>query len=173
MASLKKFTHGAVLNQLRHNERTLENPSNEDIGPERSGDNYSLFSPEEGSCYDRYLERKEELYCYNRSDVKTMAAWIVTAPEIERKAMLNNFLYKAILGAGDTDTQEYFAKMIGHKQEKSYSRTTGRGAASITERQEKTWAIEPDELGRLRKDLVLLHPAGHDKLRKTPYYKKH
>lgn len=92
--------------------------------------------------------------------------------EIERKAMLNNFLYKAILGAGDTDTQEYFAKMIGHKQEKSYSRTTGRGAASITERQEKTWAIEPDELGRLRKDLILLHPAGYNKLHKVPYYKR-
>ena len=91
--------------------------------------------------------------------------------ETERKAMLNNFLYKAILGAGDTDTQEYFAKMIGHKQEKSYSKTTGHGAASITERQEKSWAIEPDELGRLRKDLVLLHPAGYDKLRKTPYFK--
>ena len=61
MASLKKFTNGAVLNQLRHNERTLENPSNEDIDPERSGDNYALFTPKEGSCYDRYLERKEDL----------------------------------------------------------------------------------------------------------------
>ena len=91
--------------------------------------------------------------------------------EIERKAMLNNFLYKAILGAGVTDTQEYFSKMIGHKQEKSYSRTTGRGAASITERQEKTWAIEPDELGRLQKNLILLHPAGYEKLKKCPYFK--
>ena len=61
--------------------------------------------------------------------------------------------------------------MIGHKQEKSYSKTTGHGTASITERQEKSWAIEPDELGRLREDLVLLHPAGYDKLRKTPYFK--
>lgn len=91
--------------------------------------------------------------------------------ETERKAMLNNFLYKAILGAGDTDTQEYFAKMIGHKLEKSYSKTTGNGADSFTEREEKVWAIEPDELGKLRKHLILLHPAGYDKLKKTPYFK--
>lgn len=91
--------------------------------------------------------------------------------ETERKAMLNNFLYKAILGASDTDTQEYFAKMIGHKQEKTYSKTTGHGTASITEHLEKTWSVEPEELGRLRKTLILLHPTGHDKLQKTPYYK--
>lgn len=81
MASLKKFTHGAVQNQLKHNERTLKHSSNEDIDPARSPNNYPLFTPENGSCYEHYLERKAELYCYNRSDVKTMAAWIVTAPE--------------------------------------------------------------------------------------------
>ena len=27
------------------------------------------------------VERKKELYCYNRKDVKVMAGWIVTVPK--------------------------------------------------------------------------------------------
>ena len=33
------------------------------------------------TAYDYYLQRKSELYCYNRSDVKTLAGWVVTAPK--------------------------------------------------------------------------------------------
>ena len=80
MASLEKFTRGAVANQLKHNDRTLKNNSNKDIDPARSDQNYSLFTPEHGNCYDRFKERISELYCYNRKDVKVMASWVVTAP---------------------------------------------------------------------------------------------
>lgn len=31
--------------------------------------------------YDYFLQRKSELYCYNRDDVKVMAGWVVTAPQ--------------------------------------------------------------------------------------------
>lgn len=80
MASVAKFDMGAVPNQLRHNERLIANPSNPDIDPERSSKNYSLLAPREISSYDYFLERKAELYCYNRADIKVMASWIVTAP---------------------------------------------------------------------------------------------
>ncbi len=90
---------------------------------------------------------------------------------ITRKDMLNNFLYKVVLGAGDADTQGEIAKMIGHKKEKQATRTSGRGAASITEREELVWAVEPDELGRLIDQLILIHPSGFERLRKTPYYR--
>lgn len=80
MASVKKFTASAVVNQLRHIERTIANPANRDIDPERECKNYSL-APDRGmSSYDYFLKRKSELYCYKRADVKVMAGWIVTVP---------------------------------------------------------------------------------------------
>ena len=81
MASVEKFTAHAVVNQLRHIERTIANPANEDIDSTRRNMNYSL-APDRGmSSYQYFLERKEELYCYGRDDVKVMAGWIVTAPK--------------------------------------------------------------------------------------------
>ena len=80
MASVAKFNMGAVCNQLRHNERLIAHSSNPDIDPSRSDQNYSLLEPREISSYDYFLQRKEELYCYNRADVKVLASWVVTAP---------------------------------------------------------------------------------------------
>ena len=81
MASVEKFTNGAVINQLRHCNRKIQNDNNKDIDPTRTHLNYSL-TPERGmSEYEYYRQRKNELYCYNRADVKTMAGWIVTAPQ--------------------------------------------------------------------------------------------
>lgn len=81
MASVEKFTMSAVSNQLRHIERTIATPSNEDINPELKDLNYSLAPERSISAYDYFLQRKAELYCYNREDVKVMAGWIVTAPK--------------------------------------------------------------------------------------------
>lgn len=81
MARLKKFTMAAVVNQLRHIERTIQHPSNDDIDPKRIGMNYSLLGDRGMTSYDYFLQRKSELYCYGRSDVKVMAGWVVTAPK--------------------------------------------------------------------------------------------
>lgn len=81
MACVKKFTAGAVRNQLRHNRREIEHSSNPDIDPSRQGLDYVL-SPDRGmSEYDYYKERLGQLYVYGRDDVKVMAGWIVTAPQ--------------------------------------------------------------------------------------------
>lgn len=80
MASVKKFTEKAISNQLRHIERTIENPANQDIDSQKTPLNYSLSPVREISSYDYYLHRKSQLYCFKRADVKTMAGWIVTAP---------------------------------------------------------------------------------------------
>lgn len=80
MASVKKFEMHAVPNQLRHNTRDILHSSNPDIDPDRSSQNYSLLPSRTISDYDYFLQRKEQLYCYNRADVKVLAAWIVTAP---------------------------------------------------------------------------------------------
>ncbi len=79
MACITKFESSAVSAQLRHNSRAVQNPSNPDIDPERSDQNYSTLPSRPVSDYDYFLQRKSELYCYHRKDVK-VAAWIVTAP---------------------------------------------------------------------------------------------
>lgn len=81
MASSKKFVHGAVRNQLRHIERQLKNPSNQDIDLEKIDLDYSLSPKRDISSYQYYQNRKSQLYVYGRSDVITMVGWIVTAPK--------------------------------------------------------------------------------------------
>ena len=91
MACAMKFSAGAVRNQLRHNRRTIEHSSNRDIDPERLEHDYVL-SPDRGMTeYDYFLQRKSELYCYNRDDVKVMVGWIVTAPQDLDPARYDDF----------------------------------------------------------------------------------
>lgn len=80
MASVKKFSEAEVINQLRHIERTIYNPTNEDIDKDKTHLNYSLSPQREVSSFNYYKHRKSELHCMNRKDVKTMAGWIITAP---------------------------------------------------------------------------------------------
>lgn len=89
----------------------------------------------------------------------------------ERMAMMNNFRYKVVLGASDTDTQEYFAKLIGHRDAKKYSISSNARQTMRIEREVKEWAIEPEELDRLDDELILLYPEGYMKLKKNYYYK--
>lgn len=81
MASVQKFTNSAVTNQLRHNAREIINNSNSDIDKTRTHLNYSLTPERSISPQEYYKIRKKELYVYGRSDVKTMAGWIVTTPK--------------------------------------------------------------------------------------------
>ena len=90
--------------------------------------------------------------------------------ETERKSMMANYRYQVVLGAADTETQEYFAKLIGHKKENTVSTTHGAGT-SYTEREERVYAVEPEELGRLKKELIVIHPGGHERLQKAFYFK--
>lgn len=81
----------------------------------------------------------------------------------ERMAMLNNFAFKVVLGASDTETQEYFAKLIGKQDQINIL---------DPERPQKEWIIEPSDFAHLRNELVLLHPDGHIRLKKNYYFKK-
>lgn len=81
MGSIAKFADCAVANQLRHNNRTIKNDRNKDIDSSRTHLNYSLTPERSCSEYEYYKQRKSELYVYGRSDVKTLAGWIITAPK--------------------------------------------------------------------------------------------
>lgn len=91
MASVQKFAAPAVVNILRHNIRQIQNPANTDIDTERIVENYSLIAPRGISDYDYFLQRKSELYCYNRANVKVLAGWVVTAPQDLEKEKLKAF----------------------------------------------------------------------------------
>lgn len=89
----------------------------------------------------------------------------------ERMAMMNNYRFKVVLGADDTDTQEYFAKLIGYQDTTKHSTSSNANQTTHTESEVKEWVIEPADLARLGKNLVLLHPDGHMVLKKNFYYK--
>ena len=81
MASVKKFTEAEVRNQIRHIERTIENPGNKDIDPGKIDLNYYLSPERDMTNYQYYKELKDAVYVYNRKDVKVLAGWIITQPQ--------------------------------------------------------------------------------------------
>ena len=89
----------------------------------------------------------------------------------ETKAMMNNFSFKVILGASDTDTQVYLSKLIGRKggRKNAALRYLSKDRNNIVNVSE--YAVRPEDLDRLGNSLVLLYPGGHIKLRKNYFYK--
>lgn len=88
----------------------------------------------------------------------------------ERMAMMNNFQFKVVLGVSDTDTQEYFAKLIGNKIIQNHS--VSRNAKSVTRTYTdiKEYAVEPAQLAHLKNELLLLYPDGYIRLSKNFYF---
>ncbi|MBU5249053.1 type IV secretory system conjugative DNA transfer family protein [Coprococcus comes] len=89
----------------------------------------------------------------------------------EREAMMNNFAYKVVLGASDTETQEYFAKLIGYTSVPRKSVSRNGKSVTTTESDTKDFAVEPASLAHLQDKLLVLNPDGFIKLRKNYFYK--
>ena len=123
MASVEKFSAGAVRNQLRHNRREIEHSGNPDIDPSRQGQDYVL-SPDRGmSDYDYFLQRKSELYCYNRDDVKVKKSkaenktLFIDASKEFVKVTNNNKLTedniaKIVASFVDREDKDYFCRLV-------------------------------------------------------------
>ena len=79
----------------------------------------------------------------------------------ERKAMLGNFKFTVILGCKDTETQEYFSKMIGEKH----------SLLAIDPNQKPQLIIKPADLAHLEQDLFVICDDGAIRLRKNFYFK--
>ena len=88
----------------------------------------------------------------------------------ERMAMMNNFQFKVVLGVSDTDTQEYFAKLIGNKIIQNHSISRNAKSVTRTYTDTKEYAIEPAELAHLKNELLILYPDGYIRLRKNYYF---
>ncbi len=80
MASFAKFTDDAVQKLIKHDDRRILQDKNEDIDPDRTGLNVDLTPARQMSKWAYYKTRKSEVYCYKRSDIKTVAGCIVTLP---------------------------------------------------------------------------------------------
>lgn len=89
----------------------------------------------------------------------------------ERSAMLNNFKYKVVLNADDTDTQEYFSKLIGYSITQRNSVSKNSKQTTKTKSDSREWTVEPSDLARLGDHFILLYPGGYEKLEKNFYYK--
>ncbi|MGL5351778.1 MAG: plasmid recombination protein [Clostridium sp.] len=151
MASVKKFTDGAVVNQLRHNNREIKNDKNNDIDPHRTPQNYSLTPVREISDYKYYKNRKEELYCYNRGDVKTMAGWVVTAPkELTTKEQEKAFF---------ESTYEFLENRYG--KENVIQATVHYDEGKMEKVQDRWGEYVKDENGEIKTELVLGQPHLH------------
>ena len=97
MAKIMKFKHSAVVNQLRHVLREVANPANINIDPTRSVYNY-ILSPDRGmSAYSFYMERKSQLYCFGRDDLKTLAGWVLTVPHGLSSEQQQAFFFESYL----------------------------------------------------------------------------
>lgn len=120
MASVEKFSKSAVVNQLRHIERSIQNPSNPDINRELSSRNYSLV--DHGmSSYDYYKERLSQCYLYNRDDVKTVFGWVITCPEDVPQDMEDLFFYNTFDFLQERYGAENCIQAVVHKDESGRS----------------------------------------------------
>lgn len=79
----------------------------------------------------------------------------------ERKAMLGNFKFTILLGCKDTETQEYFSKMIGDKP----------SLGDDSDNKNNRPIIKPAELAHLEQDLYVICDDGAVRLRKNFYFK--
>lgn len=89
----------------------------------------------------------------------------------ERSSMMNNFSYKVVLGAMDTDTQDYFSKLIGQEETVKLSVQKGNTGTSTTQVKEFRPSVRPEELAHLGKHLILISPNGWQKIRKNFYFR--
>lgn len=117
MASIKKFKQTEIVNQLRHIERTIQNPSNEDIDTTRSDNNYSLISQRSLSSYEYFLQRKSELHCMKRADVTLMCGWIITFPQTAPKSEQTRFFQNAYEFLNSRYGEENCIQAIVHQDE--------------------------------------------------------
>jgi len=85
----------------------------------------------------------------------------------QRRVILDNCSYKAILGASDAETQEYFSRFVGTKEATREGQSTSYAPDGDEERGRSVSqhiidqrVIKPHEFAALR-DVVLLSPWGY------------
>lgn len=97
MAHVAKYTQAQSPHLMNHYNRDKEAPcqrSNENIDPERTGQNYNLMEREQ-TPQQYFTERMGEVYHMDREDLKCMCDWVITLPQ-----------------GYEGDTREFFAHAV-------------------------------------------------------------
>ena len=135
-----------------------------------------LFSIDEFASFGR-MEITEALRKLRKKGIRIMVLTQSMADidmiygRDERMSMMNNFRFCVLLGITDNDTQEYFSKLIGHKEVTKYSKSKSANNVTTSESQSRERIIEAEDLAHLGNKVVLLHPDGYILLKKNFYYK--
>jgi type IV secretory pathway TraG/TraD family ATPase VirD4 len=91
------------------------------------------------------------------------------------RAIMANLRFKVLLGGlGETESQKYFAELIGYKNTTRHSKSSNANTTTHTQSEAKEYVIEPAELDRQGKDtVILIHPEnkGYMILKKNYYFK--
>lgn len=91
------------------------------------------------------------------------------------RALLSNLKYKVLLGGlAETESQKYFAELIGYKDTKKHSTSKSSNNVTNTESETQEYVIAPAELDRQGKHTaILIHPEneGYMLLKKNYYFK--
>jgi type IV secretion system protein VirD4 len=98
-----------------------------------------------------------------------------------RKVISDTCAYKAVLGATDADTQEYFSKLVGtyekirNSQSRNYDPYVGAptGHGTQTSQDYEKRIIKPEEFATLQ-EIILLYPMPRNfcRVKKRPFYSK-
>lgn len=88
-----------------------------------------------------------------------------------RTALIDNLRYKVILGISSPDTQKYFADMIGMNEIRSRSASFTDKNITQTYSAKKEYLVNPEDLGRLKDELIVISADGYIRLRKNYFYK--
>lgn len=89
---------------------------------------------------------------------------------------MSNLRFKVLLGGlAETESQKFFAELIGYETTKKKSTTTSSKGSTQTETETKEYRIDPADLDKQGKDTVILICAteanGYMKLKKNYYFK--
>lgn len=91
------------------------------------------------------------------------------------RALMANLRFKVLLGGlAETESQKYFADLIGYKETKRHSKSTSDSQITLTESESREYIIEPADLDRQGMDtVILIHPEGdgYMLLKKNYYFK--
>ena len=92
------------------------------------------------------------------------------------RALMSNLRFKVLLGGlSETESQKYFAELIGYQKATKKSTSKSANTTTKTESEEKEYIIAPADLDRQGKDVVILiHPenGGYMLLKKNYYFQQ-
>jgi type IV secretion system protein VirD4 len=106
--------------------------------------------------------------------IQSLAQLDTTYGTEQRKVIVDNCNYKAILGVTDADSQAYFSKLVGtYEREKITRNYEDEGwlaeKKGISKTTEEKPIVKPEEFAYLQ-DIVLITPYGYMRVQKRPYY---